>query len=82
MIYSRMGIVNMLLIGSCILKQLEKTERLEGDTGLKDLPQKKLKGDVCTRCSKIEIIKRIIEQQDAVRVVLGQVKRVSHLFPT
>ena len=49
----------------------------------KGLPQKKLKGDVCTRWgSKIEMVKRIVEQQDAVRVVLGQNRRVSHLVPT
>ena len=49
----------------------------------KGLPQKKLKGDVCTRWgSKIEMVKRIVEQQDAVRVVLGQDRRVSHLVPT
>jgi len=46
--------------GSSIHKQLEKTERLKGDTSIKGLSQKKLKGDVCTRWgSKIEMIKEL-----------------------
>ena len=49
----------------------------------KGLPQKKLIGDVCTRWgSKVEMIKRIMEQQDAVRVVLTQDRRISHLVST
>ena len=49
----------------------------------KNLPQKKLKGDVCTRWgSKANMIKRIVEQQDAISVVLGQDRKTSHLLPT
>ena len=49
----------------------------------KGLPQKKLKGYVCTRWySKVEMVKRMVEQQDAVSAVLGQDRRVSHLVPT
>ena len=49
----------------------------------KNLPEKKLKGDVVTRWgSKVEMMKRILEQQDAIRMVLGQDRKVSHLVPT
>ena len=38
---------------------------------------------MCTRWgSKADMIKRIIEQQDAIRVVLGQDRKVSHLIPS
>ena len=43
----------------------------------KDLPLKKLKGDVCTRLgSKTDMIERIIEQQDTIHVMLGQDQKV------
>ena len=49
----------------------------------KNLPEKKLKGDVVTRWgSKVEMMKRILEQQDAICMVLGQDRKVSHLVPT
>lgn len=49
----------------------------------KGLPQKKLKGDVCTRWgSKANMVERIVEQQDAIRVVLGQDRKTSYLVPT
>ena len=49
----------------------------------KNLPEKKLKGDVVTRWgSKVEMMERIIEQQDAIRLVLSQDRKVSHLVPT
>ena len=42
----------------------------------KSLPEIKLKGDVVTRWgSKAEMMERIIEQQDAIRVVLSQDRR-------
>ena len=48
----------------------------------KNLPEKKLKGDVVTRWrSKVEMMQRIMEQ-DAVRIVLSQDRKVSHLVPT
>ena len=38
---------------------------------------------MCTRWgSKADMIERIIEQQDAIRVVLGQDWKVSHLIPS
>ena len=38
---------------------------------------------MCTRWgSKADMIERIIEQQDAIRVVLGQDRKVSHLIPS
>lgn len=49
----------------------------------KNLPEKKLKGDVITRWgSKVEMMQRIMEQQDAIRIVLSQDRKVSHLVPT
>jgi len=49
----------------------------------KNLPEKKLKGDVVTRWgSKVEMMERMIEQQDAIRLVLSQDRKVSHLVPT
>ena len=49
----------------------------------KNLPEKKLKGDVVTRWgSKMEMMQRIMEQQDAIRIVLSQDRKVSHLVPT
>ena len=49
----------------------------------KDLPLKKLKGDVCTRWgSTTDMIERIVEQQDPIRVVLSQDRKVSHLVPS
>lgn len=40
-------------------------------------------GDIVTRWgSKIKMMEQIIEQQDAIRVVLSQDRRVSHLIPT
>ena len=49
----------------------------------KGLPQKKLKGDVCTRWgSKADMVERIVEQQDAIRLVLGKDRKTSHLVPT
>ena len=49
----------------------------------KNLPEKKLKGDVVTRWgSKVEMMERIIEQQDVIRLVLSQGRKVSHLVPT
>ena len=49
----------------------------------KNLPEKKLKGDVVTRWgSKVEMMQRIMEQQDAIRIVLSQDRKVSHLVPT
>ena len=70
--------------GSSILfLQLEKAERLKEIQQQKDLPLKKLKGDLCTRWgSKADMIERIIEQQDAILVVLGQDRKVSHLIPS
>ena len=49
----------------------------------KDLPLKKLKGDVYTRWgSTTDMIERIVEQQDPIRVVLSQDRKVSHLVPS
>ena len=49
----------------------------------KDLLLKKLKGDVCTRWgSTVGMIERIVEQQDAIRVVLSQDRKISHLVPS
>ena len=49
----------------------------------KDLPLKKLKGDLCTRWGyTADMIERIVEQQDAIRVVLSQDCKVSHLVPS
>ena len=49
----------------------------------KNLPEKKLKGDVVTRWgSKVEMMQRIMEQQDAIHIVLSQDRKVSHLVPT
>ena len=46
----------------------------------KNLPVKQLKGDVSTRWgSKAGMIERILEQQDAIRVVLAQDRKTSHL---
>jgi hypothetical protein len=48
-----------------------------------NLPQKKLKAAVSTRWgSKIDMVVRIIEQRDALRIVLGQDHKTSHLVPT
>jgi hypothetical protein len=48
-----------------------------------NLPQKKLKATVSTRWgSKIDMVMRIIEQRDALRVILGQDLKTSHLVPT
>ena len=47
------------------------------------LPQKKLKAAVSTRWgSQIDMVVRIIEQRDAIRVVLGQDRKASHIVPT
>ena len=61
-----------------------KRQRNLKDTHVqKGLPQKKLKSDVCTRWgSKADMIGRIVEQQDAIHVVLGQDRKASHLVPT
>ena len=49
----------------------------------KNLLEKKLKGDVVTRWgSKVEMMQRIMEQQDAICIVLSQDRKVSHLVPT
>ena len=49
----------------------------------KNLPKKKLKGNVVTRWgSKVEMMERIIEQQDAIRLVLSQDRKMSNLVPT
>ena len=49
----------------------------------KNLPQKKLKGDVVTRWgSKVEMMQRVMEQQHAIRMVLSQDRKASHLVPT
>ena len=49
----------------------------------KKLLEKKLKGDVVTRWgSKVEMMQRIMEQQDAIHIVLSQDRKVSHLVPT
>ena len=46
----------------------------------KKLPLKQLKGDVSTRWgSKAAMIERILEQQEAIRVVLAQDRKTSHL---
>ena len=49
----------------------------------KNLPKNKLKGNVVTRWgSKVEMMEQIIEQQDAIHVVLSQDRKVSNLVPT
>ena len=47
------------------------------------LPTKKLKADVVTRWgSTADMIPRIIEQKEAIRVVLGQDRKTSYLVPS
>ena len=49
----------------------------------KQLPSHKLKADCPTRWgSTLEMLKRIIEQQEAIRIVLASDRKASHLIPS
>ena len=72
----------MLESGSSITSSWKRQRDLKEIQALKGLPQKKVKGDVCTRWGLKEMIKRVMEQQDAMCKVLGQDRRVFHLVPT
>ena len=79
----------MIGLNGCRLyvdKWWQRFQAVGKDRDLKDtqvqkgVPQKKLKGDVCTsRGSKANMVERILEQQDAIRVVLGQDRKTSKL---
>lgn len=48
-----------------------------------DIPTKKLLADVSTRWgSTADMIFRILEQKEAIRIVLGQDRKAAHLVPT
>ena len=58
-------------------KELKEAQRQ------KNLTEKKLKGDVVTRWgSKVEMMQRVMEQQQDIHMVLSQDRKVSHLVPT
>ena len=68
---------------SCILQEVEKAARPWSYPGTEGLPSHKLKIDVVTQwTSSYEMVERLMEQMEAIRIVLASDRKSSHLIPS